>query len=142
MDQGTPYRQARVSAAPFASDFEASQGEEGVDRSRLITTFRAYLEANDLEADWDSVQRASNETLVNALSMMSPYGPREKQALLEAEDLKTRAEVLIAITEMVLARSGTDDSGPRCSREGDGWQTNRPRHGRSIPSSSRSSSVR
>jgi len=36
--------------------------------------------------------------------MMSPFGPKEKQALLEASDLKARAEVLVAITEMELAR--------------------------------------
>eukprot|EP01032_Pedospumella_encystans_P003417 gene3417-4039_t len=36
---------------------------------------------------------------------MSPFGPPEKQALLEAPDLKTRAETLIAITEIVLART-------------------------------------
>ena len=58
-----------------------------------------------MEADWDSVARAGNATLVNALSMMSPYGPAEKQALLEAPDLKARAETLIAITEISLARS-------------------------------------
>jgi uncharacterized protein len=39
---------------------------------------------------------------------MSPFGPREKQALLEAPDLKTRAEVLIAITEIEIARSDND----------------------------------
>jgi Lon protease-like protein len=50
------------------------------------------------------VQEAPNEALVNALSMMSPYGPKEKQALLEAPDLRSRADVLIAITEIVLAR--------------------------------------
>jgi Lon protease-like protein len=42
------------------------------------------------------------------MSMMSPYGPAEKQALLEAPDLKTRAETLIAITEIVLARTFGD----------------------------------
>jgi hypothetical protein len=42
--------------------------------------------------------------------MMSPYGPAEKQALLEAPDLKSRAETLIALTEMALARD-KDDSG-------------------------------
>ena len=36
---------------------------------------------------------------------MSPYGPREKQALLEAPSLKARAEVLVAITEYELARA-------------------------------------
>jgi Lon protease-like protein len=40
--------------------------------------------------------------------MMSPYGAAEKQALLEAPDLKTRAETLIAITEMALARDRED----------------------------------
>ena len=37
--------------------------------------------------------------------MLSPYGVREKQALLEAPDLKSRAEVLIAVTEVTLAKS-------------------------------------
>jgi Lon protease-like protein len=40
--------------------------------------------------------------------MMAPYGPAEKQALLEAPDLRTRAETLIAITEMALARDNDD----------------------------------
>jgi Lon protease-like protein len=40
--------------------------------------------------------------------MMAPFGPKEKQALLEAGDLKTRAEMLVAITEMELARNGSD----------------------------------
>ncbi|MBN9269685.1 MAG: ATP-dependent protease, partial [Mesorhizobium sp.] len=81
-----------------------------IDRPALLKAFRAYLKANELEADWESVSRADNAVLVNALSMMAPYGPAEKQALLEAPDLKTRAETLIAITEMALARE-TDDFG-------------------------------
>jgi len=39
---------------------------------------------------------------------MSPYGTAEKQALLEAPDLKTRAEILIAVTEIELAKSGAN----------------------------------
>ncbi len=79
-----------------------------MDRKALLAAFRAYLDANKLEADWDSVERASNITLVNSMAMMSPFGPAEKQALLEAPDLKTRAETLIAITEIVLARNFGD----------------------------------
>jgi len=103
----TPFRQCRIT--PFLADLHEGAGADEVDRAALLKTFRAYLEANRLEADWESVSRAGNETLVNALSMMSPYGPAEKQALLEAPDLKTRAETLIAITEIALAR---DDFGP------------------------------
>ena len=105
-DGTTPYRQCRVSAEPFANDFEPKKGEEAVDRIALLRTFRAYLEANGLEADWESVNRASNAGLVTALSMMSPWGPAEKQALLEAPDLKSRARTLIAITEIALAGGG------------------------------------
>ncbi|WP_237152948.1 LON peptidase substrate-binding domain-containing protein [Oryzibacter oryziterrae] len=100
---GRLYRVARVSPA-FAVDFEAQAGESEVDRSALLKAFAAYLDANGLEADWDNVQKTSTETLVNSLCMMSPYGAAEKQALLEAPDLKTRAETLIALTEIALAR--------------------------------------
>lgn len=101
-----PYRICRI--APFAGDLNQGEGAKQVDRAALLKTFKAYLEANEMETDWESVQRADNEILVNALSMMSPYGPAEKQALLEAPDLKTRAETLIAITEMHLAREGDE----------------------------------
>jgi Lon protease-like protein len=104
----TPYRQCRI--APFLADLEEDPTAADLDRPALLKAFRAYLQANDLEADWESVSRADNVMLVNALSMMAPYGPAEKQALLEAPDLKTRAETLIAITEMLLARE-TDDFG-------------------------------
>ena len=104
----TPYRQVRVATEPFAEDFEPNRGEAEVDRKALMSVFRAYLEANNLEADWASFDQAPTEALVNTLSMMAPYGPAEKQALLEAPDLRTRAETLIAITEMALAREADD----------------------------------
>ncbi|KWV44210.1 MULTISPECIES: LON peptidase substrate-binding domain-containing protein [Rhizobium] len=97
-----PFRTFRI--APFIADLSARDEEDAVDRAALLAAFKAYLDANKLEADWESVERASNLTLVNSLAMMSPFGPAEKQALLEAPDLKTRAETLIAITEIVLAR--------------------------------------
>lgn len=100
------YRIFRI--APFAGDLESVDDDHLVNRKELLATFRAYLDANKLEADWESVERASNTTLVNSMAMMSPYGPAEKQALLEAADLKARAETLIAITEIVLARSAGD----------------------------------
>jgi Lon protease-like protein len=104
----TPFRQCRI--VPFIGDLD-ERGAEEVDRPALLRAFRAYLEANGLDADWEGVSRAENATLVNALSMMAPYGPAEKQALLEAPDLRTRAETLIAITEMAMARD-RDDFGP------------------------------
>ena len=102
----TLYRQCRVSFAPFEADFTARAGEEQVDRAGVLRALREFVEAADVRVDWEGIDQAPNEALVNALCMMSPFGAREKQALLEAPDLKRRAEVLIAITEIELARSG------------------------------------
>jgi Lon protease-like protein len=100
----TPYRQCRVDFTAFEQDFEPAAGEEAVDRDGVLKALGNFADANQLQIDWKSVREAPNESLVNALSMMSPYGPKEKQALLEAPDLRSRADVLIAITEVALAR--------------------------------------
>ena len=92
---------------PFADDFVARKGEDDVDRKAVLEALTSFLKANNLKTDWQGVESASNEALVNALAMMSPYGTAEKQALLEAPDLKTRAEILIAVTEMDLAKKRT-----------------------------------
>lgn len=103
----TPFRQCRI--VPFLADLSEDPAAAEVNRAALLKAFRAYLKANDLDADWDSVSRADNTMLVNALSMMAPYSAAEKQALLEAPDLRSRADMLIAMTEMALARD--DDFG-------------------------------
>ena len=108
----TAYRQCRVSYNDFIDDFTARKGEDAVDRKHLLRALRQFLEANNLKADWDGIENAPNEALVNALAMMSPYGTAEKQALLEAPDLKTRADMLIAMTEIELAKKNTGGETP------------------------------
>jgi uncharacterized protein len=102
----TAYRRCHVSYDAFAADFEPRAGEEAVDRAGVLQALRRFVEANELQVDWSGIEEAPNEALVNALCMMSPFGVREKQAMLEAADLKTRAEVLVAVTEMELVRTG------------------------------------
>ena len=108
----TLYRQCRVTFQPFADDFKARKGEDEVDRKALLRALSSFLKANNLKADWDGIENAPNEALVNALAMMSPYDAAEKQAMLEAPDLKTRAEILIAVTEIELAKSNTSGETP------------------------------
>jgi hypothetical protein len=103
----TPYRVMSVSYDKFASDLTEGLGEELVDRQNLLRVLKTYLEVNRLKTDWSTIQRASNEFLINALSVMCPYGPEEKQALLEAKDLRSRAEVLVALAEIDLASNGS-----------------------------------
>jgi len=108
----TPYRQCRVTYQPFVDDFTPRLGEDAVDRKALLRALTAFLKANNLKADWEGIENAPNEALVNALAMMSPYEAAEKQAMLEAPDLKTRAEILVAVTEIELAKSKTSGETP------------------------------
>jgi len=99
----TPYRQVAADYVEFAADLDSGSGQEEVDRDLLLKTFRSYLEANNLMTDWDQIMAATNEQLVNSLAALSPFAVAEKQALLEAPDLKARSELLIALTEMNLS---------------------------------------
>ncbi|MFN3890004.1 MAG: LON peptidase substrate-binding domain-containing protein [Beijerinckiaceae bacterium] len=106
----TPYRQCTVNFEHFAADLDGMAGEDQVDRQSVVRMLRAFAENNRIKLDWTEIERAPNEALVNGLAMMSPFGSVEKQALLEAETLKARAEVLVALAEIEFARGGNPSS--------------------------------
>lgn len=103
----TPYRQAKTDFDAFEIDLVSDLGANEVNRPALLTAFKDYLNANNMNADWNEINATSTEVLVNTLSLLAPYAARDKQALLEAPDLKTRAEVLVALTEIALSKSAT-----------------------------------
>ena len=106
LDVDTPFRQVIANYHPFAADLAIGTGAAEVNRPALLKVFRDYLDANNMSADWREVDSAPTEVLVNTLSLLAPYPPQEKQALLEAPDLKTRADVLVALTEVALGKMG------------------------------------
>ncbi|MDD3288620.1 MAG: LON peptidase substrate-binding domain-containing protein [Alphaproteobacteria bacterium] len=88
---------------PDWSEFEADMGppEDGeFDRGRLLAVLRQYFKTYGIAADWNAVHSTSDEALIASLTMICPLEPNEKQALLEADNLKTRAETLITLLEM------------------------------------------
>ena len=99
IESGTPYRQVTADYAPFAGDL-AEDNDEDFPRERLLAALNEYLSRRDLKADWRSVMNAPAETLVNALAMLCPFDPAEKQALLEAPGFHERASTLMALLEM------------------------------------------
>ncbi|MBM3575617.1 MAG: peptidase S16 [Alphaproteobacteria bacterium] len=107
---GTPYRRFQVDYLRFSADLLPGAGENSVDRAGMISMLRTFAEASNLEIDWGSIDAAPTETLVNALAMMCPFGSNEKQALIEAIDLKTRAETLITLAKIDLAERGRETS--------------------------------
>ena len=108
LETTTPFRQAVVDWSAYENDLKPDLSNSQIDRELLLKTFRAYLDQNDMEVDWEGIEEADTGMLVNALSMMSPYGAAEKQAFLEAKNLKQRADTLVAVTEISLAKQDTE----------------------------------
>lgn len=108
LEVDTPFRQCRVRFDGYEADLLPGAGENAVDRESMISMLRSFAEYSKLEVDWASIDAAPTETLVNALAMMSPFGANEKQALVEAIDLKTRAETLVALAKLDMAQ-GADN---------------------------------
>jgi len=99
----TPYRKVEAEFQRFAADLTTGAGEDEIDREQLLDALRRYLAAKRLQADWKAIEETGSELLINALSLTSPYDPEEKQALLEAQTLRDRAKVLLALSQMELA---------------------------------------
>lgn len=99
MDSATAWRAGFCDFAPFAGDLAESAGAD-LPRERLLSALKTYLTSRDMQADWNSVLTAPAEALVNALAMMCPFAPAEKQALLEAQSFHERASTLLALLEM------------------------------------------
>lgn len=103
----TPFRQFRIDTSEFVEDLVSGRGERDVDRDAFITTLRNYADFADLELDWDDVENMPLEDLVNSCVMASPYGPRERQALLETATLRDRAEMLTALAEIEMKKDSS-----------------------------------
>ncbi len=101
----TPYRQVQADYRPFAGDL-ADGDDADFPRERLLAALNEYLQRRELKADWRSVMNAPAETLVNALAMLCPFEPAEKQALLEAPGWPERVKTLLALLEMAGAAPG------------------------------------
>ena len=95
----TPFRQLRPDYSHYLADL-IEDSTDHFPRDRLLGALKAYLSHRDLKADWKAVTNAPPETLVNALAMLCPFEPAEKQALVEARNWRERVDTLVALLEM------------------------------------------
>ncbi len=98
----TPYRRCQVDWTPFARDMGAVETDPGFKRDEFMAALKRYFEAMQLSTDWGSLKGAEEELLINSLSMLCPFAPEDKQALLEAPSLPTRRETLVTLIEFAL----------------------------------------
>ena len=93
------YRRIVAEWQPFAHDVDTPTGSE-FDRDRFIRGLKGFFTQRQISADWEAIEKAAGEHLINSIAMLCPFAPSEKQALLEAPDLDERARLLIALVEM------------------------------------------
>lgn len=106
----TPYRRARIGWDDFARDRGGAETDPGLNRPAFLEALRRFFRAEGLDADWEGLAEAEDELLINALSMLCPFPPEDKQALLEAPSLQTRRETLATLIEFAMhSGRGTED---------------------------------
>ena len=105
----TPYRRAHIDWSPFVRDLGPEERDSQFDRTGFLALLARYFEAQSLGGDWSGIKDADPEMLVNSLSMLLPFAPEDKQALLEAPSLVTRRETLVTLMEFALHSGGADE---------------------------------
>ena len=104
LDVATAFRQVEAELLPVAEDQALSIAR----RSSLETESRAFADAQGFAVDWDQVGRLDDENLVNGIAQIAPFDAAAKQALLEAPDLESRAELIIQLLQFFGRHDGED----------------------------------
>ena len=107
------YRRIRADLARFADDLDPPGKLPGFDRPALLTALRIYFTQRGIEANWEAIGGMGDDTLITTISMVCPFEPAEKQALLEAGTPSERAAALAALLQMDIHAPGTDDAPAR-----------------------------
>ena len=104
-----PYRRCVVDWGPFSRDLSREDEKDpGFNRKSFLALLGRYFTTMNLSTDWDSLKEAETELLINSLSMLCPFTPEDKQALLEAPSLSTRRETLVTLIEFAM-RGGSGE---------------------------------
>ena len=110
VDGFTPYRRCDVSWQGFERDLGTAEHDPAFDRERFFEALGRYFDAEGLQTDWESLKEAEDELLINSLSMLCPFDPEDKQALLEAPSLQTRRETLLTLIQFALRGGGAEET--------------------------------
>jgi len=97
----TPYRQVQPCWEAFKADITQQELTNTIARTALMDALKTYLDQKGLDADYEGINTAPDNVLINTLSMIIHFDVPEKQALLEAVDIPTRSETLKSLLIMM-----------------------------------------
>lgn len=99
LSQLNGYRKVQADWMAYQNDVEMLSCLD-IDRPKLVRLLKKYFDHQGLTCNWDAVENAADEKLINCLAMICPFEPKEKQALLEAPCPKNRARLFMTLLEM------------------------------------------
>lgn len=106
LDVTTPFRQ--VEAELIVDDM--AEALSAVERASFEQEARRFADAQGYAVDWDSVGRLDDMSLINGVSQIAPFDAAAKQALLEADSLTARCDLLVQLMQF-FGKRDSDDGG-------------------------------
>ena len=106
----TPYRKAQVDWSKYEKDLGPTEKDKDFDRDYFMNLLGKFFVSAELKTDWNSLKDADEELLINSLSMLCPFEPEDKQALLEAKSLVLRRKTLTTLLEFSILGGKPGDS--------------------------------
>ncbi|WP_174280354.1 LON peptidase substrate-binding domain-containing protein [Sphingomonas bacterium] len=104
LDVTTSFRQVEAELLPRPGDEALSSAH----RASLENESRRFAETQGYQVDWAQVERLDDERLVNGIAQIAPFDAAAKQALLEAPDLVTRAELIVQLLQFFGRHDGDE----------------------------------
>lgn len=95
LDATTPFRQ--IEAELLADDDDAALSP--IERAGFEREARRFADAQGYAVDWEAVTRLDDRSLIDGVSQIAPFDAAAKQALLEADTLATRCELLVQLMQ-------------------------------------------
>lgn len=101
LPQKRGYRRFNVAWNEYENDLKPESCLD-LDRAHLRQLLSNYFEMQQISCDWDSMDGVADGKLITCLSMICPFDSNEKQALLEADCCRKRAELFMTMLEMAV----------------------------------------
>ena len=105
LDVATAFRQVNAELIEDDDDETLSFAQRG----GFEREAREFADNQGYSVDWESVKRLDDQSLINGVSQIAPFDPASKQALLEANTLTDRCELLVQLMQFFGRGDGTEE---------------------------------
>jgi len=108
LDVATPFRQIEADIQSFEDDLDEELVLPSAARAAIEHEARRFADAQGYAIDWKEVGRLDDQALVNGLAQAIPFDIAAKQALLEADTLEDRTDLLAELLRFSAAGDDGD----------------------------------